>query len=128
MKNLDWRWIGFQIGVPAAAPILLSALFVFGWKSLTPTFAPDPRVIVDVTPWAIAVYSLALIGGTFDRSWSKLGKGGLSLLWMAAAANAIYYSFLVIRRHDPEFAVAADAYWVTLVLMVSSVVLCYRAR
>jgi hypothetical protein len=118
----------FQVGIPAVAPIFLSAVFVFAWKTLDSGFTPNFRVIVDVTPWAIAVYSLALIGCTFDRSWAKLGKGALSGLWVAAAANVVYYAFLVIRRHDLAFAVPADAYYVTVVLMIASIVLCYRAR
>lgn len=126
--KLDLRWIWFQVCIPAVLPILLSGLFVFGWETLTPAFSANWKVILDVTPWAIAIYSLTLIGGTFDRSWSKLDKAHLSSLWLVAAANAIYYSMLVIRRHDPQFVVSGSAYYVTLVLMVCSIVICYRAR
>jgi len=126
--KLDWRWLAFQVGIPAILPILLSALFVFGWETLTPSFNADVKVILDVTPWAIAVYSLTLIGGAFDRSWSKLDKSHLCWLWVAAAANAIYYSMLVIRRHDPHFVVNGAAYYVTGVLMVCSIIICYRAK
>ena len=124
----DWRWLGFQVGVPLLLPALLSALFVLAWKSLDASFVPDWRLVVDLTPWAIAVYSLTLIGGAFDRAWGRLDRGPLSLLWLCAFANAVYYSFLVIRRHDPQFMVHAGAYYVTAMLMVLSVIICYRAR
>jgi hypothetical protein len=124
----DWRWLSFQVGVPLVLPALLSAMCVLAWESLDPTFVPDWRLVIDLTPWAIAVYSLTLIGSTFDRAWGKVGAGPLSLLWIVAGLNAIYYAFLVIRRHDPQFVVHQGAYFVTGVLMVVSILICYRAR
>lgn len=126
--GLDWRWLSFQVGIPLAAPALLSLAFVGAWQTLDGRFTPDWKVVVDLSPWAIAVYSLTLIGATFDRSWARLDRGSLSLLWLSAAANAIYYAMLVIRRHDPLFVVRAEAYYVTALLMVASIFLCYRAR
>ena len=125
--RLDWRWIFFQVGIPAILPIFLSALFVLCWMTLSPDFTPDFRVVIDVTPWAIAVYSLTLIGGAFDRS-RKLDLAHTLQLCGAATANAVYYSMLVIKRHDPHFVVTWSAYSVTLVLMFCSIVICYRAR
>ena len=126
--GLDRRWVFFQVVIPLIAPATLALLFVGAWKTVDPAFVPKLSVILDLTPWAIVVYSLTLVGSTFDRSWNKLDKVALSLLWVTAAANAIYYALLVIRRHDPTFEVRADAYYVTLVLMVFSLIVCYRAR
>ncbi len=126
--KLDRRWPFFQIFVPLVGPAILAPVFVGAWKTVDPAFVPRLSVILDLTPGAIVVYSLTLLGGTFDRSWNKLDKGGLSLLWVTAAANAIYYALLVIRRHDPTFEVRADAYYVTIALMVFSLIVCYRSR
>lgn len=124
----DRRWLVFQIVVPLVAPALLAGLFVGAWTTVDPTFSPKLAVIVDLTPWAIVTYSLTLVGGTFDRSWDKLSKEMLCWLWGAATVNAVYYALLVIRRHDPTFQAHADAYIVTLALMVGSIIVCYRAR
>lgn len=130
MQRLDWNWLWWQVGLPLFSPILLSAIFAFFWWSLADTFHPELKVLVDLTPWALATYSLTLVGSALRIFWpqfltrSWLGVG----LIVVAGADTIYYAFMVIRRHDPAFAVSSSAYVVTGVLVSASILLCYRAR
>lgn len=128
--RLDWQWLSLQVGLPIVAPVLLSSLFVAGWISLDATFAPRPQVIVDITPWALAVYCLTLIGSAFRSVLSsQVPKPALTVaLVIVAGAVIVYYAFLVIRRHDDGFVIPPAAYYVTGLLTFVSVALCYRAR
>ncbi len=130
MVKLDWTWVFWQIVLPLIGPIVLSGIFAVLWWSLAINFQPNFAVLVDLTPWALATYSLTLIGSTLRSFWPRFGQhpwlGGALL--SIASADLIYYAFMVIRRHDPSFIVASPAYIVTSVLVAASIVSCYRAR
>lgn len=130
MKRLDWNWLCWQVGLPLIGPLALSAIFALLWWSLQETFLPQIKVLVDVTPWALATYSLTLIGSALRLFWARSAQHPwLSAGLVAVAlADTIYYAFMVIRRHDPTFVVASPAYFVSGILVMASITLCYRAR
>lgn len=127
MMRLDLRWMWFQVCVPLVLPVLLAALFAAGWWTLEEDFSLNIRVIADVTPWALSTYSLVLIGGTFERRWSDIDRTALSWLWCMTAANIVYYGLMIIKRHQSP-VVPEGAYFVSGVLMVASIIICYRMR
>lgn len=130
MRAWDWKWIWWQVGLPIFVPIVTSLLCVILWGSLKPNFQVRFDLIIDITPWALATYSLALIGSTLRTFWKRLIDEvflGITML-VVALVDTIYYAFMVIRRHDPSFVVTTDAYYVTVFIVVASVGLCYRAR
>lgn len=130
LRTLDWKWIWWQVGLPLVMPIAMAFLFALLWGSLSPDFTLRFEVLIDLTPWALATYALALIGSTFRTFWGRLDSErvlGFALL-AVAIIDIIYYAFMVIRRHDPGFQVTANAYYVTAFLVVASIILCYGAR
>ena len=128
--NLDWKWLGLQVGLPLAAPILLAGGIAALWLTLNPGFSPDIAVILDLTPWSLVFYSLALIGSAFlARSSANSPQPWLArMLGAVAGADIVYYALMVISRHNPTFAAPEAAYYVSSVLAAASIYLCYRAR
>lgn len=126
--TVHWRWLIWQVVVPIAGPIILSGVFVLAWQSGNPNFKPSMKIAVDVSPWALTFYTLALIGSTLNGLWPKIsdhpGLGG-SLILVAIAVGA-YAGFMVIWRHDSTFVPGAPVYFVTGLLLLVAVVLCYK--
>jgi hypothetical protein len=129
---MDWRWIGLQFGLPIVAPIFLSSLIAFLWLTLNPSFNPDFTVIFDITPWSLVFYSLALIGAAFlarPNGTIRHMRGWLvSWLVVIAIADIVYYALMIISRHGNGFVTPGGAYYVSGLLVLASVALCYRAR
>jgi hypothetical protein len=130
IRSWDWTWLSWQVGVPLVAPILLAALFAALWWSLSADFSPNLSILIDVTPWALATYSLTLLSTTLGRFWDRLPAHkwlGAGLI-VAALFDGIYYAFMVIKRHEPGFEVTSSSYYVMTVLVAAAILLCYRAR
>ena len=130
MRRLDWGWLWWQVGLPLFAPIFLSGIFAAFWWTLADHFQPNASVLFDMTPWALATYALTLVGSTLRNFWSRFTNEpslGIGLI-VVAVADTIYYSFMVIRRHDPLFDAGFSSYFVMCVLVVVAIFLCYRAR
>jgi hypothetical protein len=130
MAKFDWKWLLWQVGLPLGAPILLSAVFVYFWWTLTSNFIPALSVVIDLTPWALATYVLTLIGTTirtFVNRWAEQPKLGAALA-VVAFADTVYYAFMVIQRHDASFTPSPSVYYTMAILVFASIILCYRAR
>ena len=130
IRSWDWPWLTWQVGVPLVGPVVLSGLFAALWWSLTSDFTPSLSILIDITPWALATYSLTLLSTTIGRFWDRLPTHkwvGIGLI-VAALFDGIYYAFMVIKRHDPAFEVTSSSYYVMVVLVGAAILLCYRAR
>ena len=130
MTKFDWKWFGWQVGLPLGAPILLSVIFVYFWWTLASNFTVRLNVVIDITPWALATYALTLIGTTirtFGNRWAKQPKLGAALV-AVALADTVYYAFMVIQRHDASFTPSPSVYYTMIILVSASIILCYRAR
>lgn len=129
MSGAWWKWAGFNVGLPLLAPIALSFVFAGLWWSVDNGFGPNLAVIIDLTPWAIAIYSLTLIGSTFQTFWPNHSKRPALTAWLIGitAANLVYFAFLVVKRHNAAYAPPTSAYYVAGILMFVAIVFCYRA-
>jgi hypothetical protein len=127
VRNLEWPWLFWQVGIPILGQALISLLVVVAWKTINPGFMPMIGIILDVTPWALTFYALTLIGATLNGLWPKISDHGSLAVWLLVVAffSALYTSLLVIRRHESTFVPGAAVYYVTLLLLFISVVLCH---
>jgi hypothetical protein len=128
--RVDLKWILLQVCLPLLAPIVLAAVIAGLWLSLNPGFHPNAAIILDLTPWTLVFYSLTLIGSAFLSNPSAQGQRPwlTRMLVLVAAADLVYYALMVVSRHNPKFAAPAGAYYVSVVLVMASIALCYRAR
>lgn len=126
---MQWRWLIWQVVVPVFGPILISLLVIGLWMSGNPDFVPDKRIILDVTPWALAFYTLALVGSSLNGLWPKLSKHTVIGAWLVILALVVmlYAALTVIWRHNGNFVAGAPVYYVTGCLLVLAVVLCHMS-
>lgn len=129
MAILDWKWMFWQVVAPLVGPIVISGIVAMLWWTGSPNFHINwPLIVEDVTPWALTFYAITLIGATMNDFWPKLSKHpvlGVALILMAFAA-AIYGAFIVIWRHNSDFAPGTGVYTVTFAILVISIGLCYK--
>jgi len=130
MAYLDYRWLLLHVGLPLVVPILLAIAVTMGWWSTDSGFRPNLKIIADVTPWALLTNTLTLLGSAiYALGRTRVKRRGLMLaLRTALGADIGYYSILVIRRHQQDFAASFSAYSVALLIFAISVVLCYKSR
>lgn len=128
-KDWKWKWLSWQMLAPLAGPIAVSYLVALLWETGQPTFHMNWKVIVDVTPWALTFFTMALIGSAFNDIWADLGKNQATAAFLVVDAIAvlIYASFIVIWRHTPNFEPGTGVYVLTLILLATSVVVCHEA-
>jgi len=111
-----WQWLTLQVILPLIGPIAVSFVVALLWQTGQPKFQIDTGVIVDITPWAMTFFAVALIGGGFHDIWLALAlhRALFIFLLVDAAAVLIYASFIVIWRHQtgwvPPPSVYADIY------------------
>lgn len=125
--KLNWQWLIWQVAVPLAGPIVLSWLIILAWQTGNPNFTPRWSVILDVSPWALTFYSIALLGASLNELWPKmpahphLGTG----LILIAALVAVYTAFMVIWRHSSGFVPGRNVYFVSITLLLAAVIFCH---
>src|SRR5713226_2492680 len=124
---MNWRWLGWQVAFPILTPIIISVVVVLLWQTGLPGFSINWSIILDVSPWALTFYSMTLIGSNLHEKWNTLSSRPARIigLMLLVAALAIYTAFLVIWRHDAHFAPNNSVYFVTLLLLVLSVLVCH---
>lgn len=129
MRDVDWKWVFWQVLAPLVGPIAISAIVAMLWWTGDKHFKINWLLIVeDVTPWAITFYAITPIGATMNDFWPKLPQHpvlGVALI-LSAFAAAVYGAFIVIWRHDSGFSPGTGVYAVTFILLIISVGLCYR--
>jgi MFS superfamily sulfate permease-like transporter len=128
-REWGWKWILWQVAAPLLGPIIVSLLVVLAWHTGKPGFRMQWSIVLDVSPWALTFYAMTLIGATMNDFWPKMqGHAVLGIsLFTVATAVALYASFIVVWRHDPDFKVGTPVYGVTLFLLFLSIVLCHQA-
>lgn len=128
--RLNWQWLIWQVGIPLGGPVILSWLIVLAWGTGNPDFIPKWSVVLDVSPWALTSYSLALIGAALNELWPRmpdnraLGWG----LFGCASTTAIYTAFMVIWRHNTAFEPGPNVYILTGLLLLVTIFLCHLAQ
>ena len=128
-RTWEWQWILWQVLLPIFGPIVISFLVALGWSTGPTQFHMKPEVILDVTPWALLFYSITLICVTMNDLWPNLNQHpvlGWGLIGVAIVAS-IYASMIVIWRHDPKFESSGPIYFVTLLLLLVSIILCHQS-
>jgi len=94
-----------------------------------PDFKPNMKIIADVSPWALAFYTLTLVGSALNELWPKISQHqaiGLGL-FIVSLAVTVYASFTVIWRHSGTFVPGESVYYVMLVLLGCAVWLCHQS-
>jgi hypothetical protein len=90
--RLNWQWLIWQIGVPLGGPVILSWLIVLVWQTGNPDFIPEWNIVLDVSPWALTSYSLALIGASMNALWPRISSHpfiGCSLICVASLTSIL---------------------------------------
>jgi hypothetical protein len=128
-KRWKWKWLIWQVIAPLVGPIAVSFIVALLWETGQPNFHMNLKVIVDVTPWALTFFTMALIGSGFNDVWGDLAQrqATAASLVVDAAAVLIYASFIVIWRHTPNFEPGTGVYVLTLILLGTSIVVCHEA-
>jgi hypothetical protein len=127
---IRYRWIFWNVIFPLVLPIISSGIVVLMWTTGKSDFTADPGVILDISPWALIFFGLALIGSTIFEFWPRLPHHpgiGLSLL-LSTVALAIYAGMMVIWRHEDTFRPAASVYYASGALLIFATALCYLAH
>jgi hypothetical protein len=107
----------------------VSLLVALLWETGQPNFHMNWRVVVDVTPWALIFFTMALIGSGINEVWGRVDQKQATFLalFVDAAAVLIYASFIVIWRHEPNFEPGTGVYALTIILLMASIVICHEA-
>jgi hypothetical protein len=128
--NLRWRWLFWNVAFPLGLPVIASAAVVMMWTTGKSDFQPRMDVVLDVSPWALIFFALALIGSTIFEFWVRLSHSpGIGLcLFLLSVSLAIYAGMIVIWRHDAGFIPGAGVYYTSCSLLASSVIACHWAH
>jgi hypothetical protein len=139
-RHWKWTWLNLQVLLPLAGPIVLSLLIALALITLKPKVPLNPDVIVDVTPWALIFFTMALLGSGIHDYWSAVARPPapgvvrpsmaviISIL-VVAAAILIYVTLIVADRLQQSGASAyGTSVWVlTFILLGASIVVCHEA-
>jgi hypothetical protein len=115
---------------PLAGPIAISTVVALFWMTLDPTIQIDRKVILDITPWALIFFSVALIGGGFVDIWPVMALRQVVLLSLLALAVAVVLyagATVIFRLLHPHDEPAAGVWIATFFLLGASVVICHEA-
>ena len=104
-KEWKWKWLSWQVLAPLAGPIAVSYLVAcylvaLLWETGQPNFHMNWKVIVDVTPWALTFFTMALIGSGFNDIWADLGKNQATAAFLVVDAIGVIPQIL---NQEPEF-------------------------
>jgi hypothetical protein len=124
---MKWHWILWQVLAPIFGPIAISIGVVLLWQTGNPNFRISWPIILDVSPWALTFYCFTLIGTTMNDLWPNFKDRPILVIGLIVVALmvAIYASFMVIWRHDPNFRPGTNVYVVTFIFLGISIPLCY---
>jgi len=128
-KAWNWSWILWQVMAPLFGPIAVSILAVLAWQSGNPQFAINWDLMVDLTPWALTVYAMTLIGATVNDLWPKISTHpalGGSLMTIALMA-CCYDAMMVIWRHNTPFTSGIPVWIVTSFFVAITIPCCHHA-
>src|SRR2546430_6813053 len=117
------KWVLWQVALPLLGPMALSFVTVLAWRSGNPDFVLRLSIILDMSPWALTFYSLALVGSTMSFVWPKLSTLPYlgSALIAVAFAVSLYAAFMVIWRHSATFTPGPQVYGVAIGLSAFSI-------
>jgi hypothetical protein len=124
-----WKWIIWQVVIPLAGPVLISAGVVCLWQLGDDAFRINWHIVLDVSPWALTFFCMTLIGAAMSDLWPKISNHAMLVLCLFAIffTTAIYASFIVIWRHRPGFEPGTAVYVFAFFLVALSVIFCHVA-
>jgi hypothetical protein len=128
--KLNRPWLVWQVMVPLVGPVALSWLIILAWQTGNPDFTPRWSVILDVSPWALTFYAIALIGAALNELWPTISVhphlgGGLIFI---ATTVATYTAFMVIWRHNSAFVPSRNIYIPSVFMLLITVALCHSVH
>ena len=128
--EINWQWLLWQVGVPLGGPVVLSCLIVLLWQTGMPDFVPRWSIILDISPWTLVFYALALIGGALYELWPCIStQRSLGSYLIAAGSTAqVYAAFLVVWRHSNAFAPTRGIYIYSIGILLLAIVLSHNAN
>jgi hypothetical protein len=129
VKDWKWSWLFFQVLLPLPGPIVIS-LIAWLFLRTTDNVPMSREVIVDVTPWALIFFTMALLGAAFHDIWPNLGSHiilGVVLLVLTILVF-MYIQHTVSWRIEHPRVEPDRGVWVTaFTLLAGSIVTGYLA-
>jgi len=119
----------WQVIAPLFGPIVVSILAVLAWRSGNPQFTIDWHRMVDLTPWALTLYAMTLIGATMNDLWPRISShpalgGGLIAIAVVACG---YDAMLVVWRQNTNFTPGIPVWIVTSLFVAITIPWCHHA-
>ena len=120
------KWLFFQVGLPLIGPVVIGAAVAVLWLTGASGFEVQWPIIVDTTPRALTFYNIVLLTSTAYAHQDTVVNNLTRLLQfiLIGFASALYHSFTVIWRHDPEYTLTTQVYVMALILTVLTIVIC----
>jgi hypothetical protein len=129
-KMMKWSWIFWQVFLPILGPVLLSAIVLGFWKANLPDSNVNWKLLIDdITPWALTVYGMTLIGGGLKDLWPQLSRNkaiGAGMIGLVLGL-AIFEAVAVIGRQQPSYTPGAGGYLTAGILLAASIYVCHKA-
>jgi len=125
----NWPWLVWQVVVPLGGPVVLSWLIMLTWQTGNPDFVPQWRIALDITPWALVFYALALMGTALNELWPQISTHARlgSLLIVTTVYAHTYAALLIIWRHNRTFIPNRTVYIVAAFVLLLAIVLSHTA-
>jgi hypothetical protein len=125
----NWPWLVRQVVVPLGGPIALSWVIISAWQTGNPDFVPQWGIALDITPWALVFYALALMGTALNELLPQISTH-VRLGWLlivTASLTQIYAAFLIIWRHNSTFVPNRTVYIAAAFRVLLAIVLSHTA-
>jgi hypothetical protein len=129
-KRWKWSWLSWQVLSPLVGPIAVSFVAALLLKTMQHDVSLNRDVIVDVTPWALIFFTLALLGGGFNDVWPTLGRHKIlfGFLVVEAVVVLMYVETTVSwRLQHPGVAPDVGVWVAAFIMLVASILLCHEA-
>jgi hypothetical protein len=129
-RTWKWPWLIWQVLSPLLGPIVVSLFAALLLKTMQHDVPLNRDVIVDVTPWALIFFTLALLGGGFHDIWPTLGTHKIlfGFLLVETLAVFMYVETTVTWRLQHPGVVPDEGVWVAaFIMLISSIVICHEA-
>jgi hypothetical protein len=127
--GMKWDWVLWQVVAPLFTPVVISVAAVF-FSELGPHPYPIKwDILADTSPWALAFFSLTLIGSALHDLWLGNPRSPLvGFLMVVGLFVAIFASYLVYwRQTESDFTPGAPIYYTMVVFFFGSIGLCHEA-
>jgi len=119
-------WIGWRVFAPLFGPILVAELSLWMWST-----GPDGNAvnyfqpIHGITPWALVVYAITLLGTTINELRGKIEENKRFYLWLIVVIifTLIYGAYIIIWNQQVAFQPTAKIYMITVLLFLAAVAL-----